>query len=114
SVLIILLAAALLTTSCGLLTQPAGAEGRNNLKLPAAIPAGTVDQSYNTVLAVGGGSSPYHFSVSSGALPPGVSLNPTTGTLLGTPTTPGTYSFEFMVTDSPHPDRVTQTFTMGI
>jgi hypothetical protein len=114
SVLIILLAAALLTTSCGLLTQPAGAEGTNNLKLPATIPAGTVDQSYNTVLAVGGGSSPYHFSVSSGALPPGVSLNPTTGTLSGTPTTPGTYSFEVMVTDSPLPDRGSQTFTMGI
>jgi hypothetical protein len=114
SVLIILLAAALLTTSCGLLTQPAGAEGTNNLKLPATIPAGTVDQSYNTVLAVGGGSSPYHFSVSSGALPPGVSLNSTTGTLSGTPTTPGTYSFEVMVTDSPLPDQGSQTFNMGI
>jgi hypothetical protein len=114
SVLIILLAAALLTTSCGLLTQPAGAEGTNNLKLPATIPAGTVDQSYNTVLAVGGGSSPYHFSVSSGALPPGVSLNPTTGTLSGTPSTPGTYSFEVMVTDPPLPDQGSQTFHMGI
>ena len=114
SVLIILLAAALLTTSCGLLTQPAGAEGTNNLKLPATIPAGTVDQSYNTVLAVGGGSFPYHFSVSSGALPPGVSLNPTTGTLSGTPITPGTYSFEVIVTDSPLPDKGSQTFDLGI
>ncbi len=113
SVLIVLLAAALLTTSCGLLT-PAGAQGTNNLKLPATIPAGTVDQSYNTVLAVGGGSSPYHFSVSSGTLPPGVSLNPTTGTLSGMPTTAGTYSFEVTVTDSPLPDQGSQTFHMGI
>ncbi len=114
SVLIVLLAAALLTTSCGLLTQPAGAQGTNNLKLPATIPSGTVDQSYNAVLAVGGGSSPYHFSVSSGTLPPGVSLNPTTGTLSGTPTMPGTYSFEVMVTDSPLPDQGSQTFHVGI
>jgi Putative Ig domain len=114
SVLIVLLAAALLTTSCGLLTQPAGAQGTNNLKLPATIPAGTADQAYNAVLAVGGGTSPYHFSVSSGALPPGVSLNPTTGTLSGTPTTAGTYSFEVMVTDSPLPDQGSQTFNMGI
>ena len=114
SVLIVVLAAALLTTSCGLLNQSAGAQGTNNLKLPATIPAGTVDQSYNAVLAVGGGSSPYHFSVSSGTLPPGVSLNPTTGTLSGTPTTTGTYSFEVMVTDSPLPDQGSQTFHMGI
>jgi putative Ig domain-containing protein len=113
-VLIVLLAATLLTTSCGLLTQPADAQGTNSLKLPATIPAGTVDQSYNAVLAVGGGSSPYHFSVSSGALPPGVSLNPTTGTLSGTPTTAGTYSFEVMVTDSPLRDQGSQTFHMGI
>ncbi len=113
-VLIVLLAATLLTTSCGLLTQPADAQGTNNLKLPATIPAGTVDQSYNAVLSVGGGSSPYHFAVSSGALPPGVSLNPTTGTLSGTPTTAGTYSFEVMVTDSPLRDQGSQTFHMGI
>jgi hypothetical protein len=114
SVLVVLLAAALLTTSCGLLTQPADAQGMNNLKLPATIPAGTVDQSYNAVLAVGGGSTPYHFSVSSGTLPAGVSLNPTTGTLSGTPTTAGTYSFEVMVTDSPLHDQGIQTFHMGV
>ena len=111
--MILLLAVALLTTSCGLLAQPAGAQGTNNLKLPATIPAGTVDQSYNAVLAVGGGSSPYHFSVKSGTLPPGVSLNPATGTLSGTPTTAGTYSFEVMVTDSPLPDQGSQTFQRG-
>ena len=111
--MIVLLAAVLLTTSCGLLTQPA-APGANNLKLPATIPAGTVGQSYNAVLAVGGGSSPYHFSVSSGVLPPGISLNPTTGTLSGTPTTAGTYSFEVMVTDFPHRDQGSQTFNVAI
>jgi Putative Ig domain len=114
SLLLLLLAAVLLTTSCGLLTQPAGARSTSNLKLPATIPAGTVDQSYNAVLAVGGGSSPYHFSVNGGVLPPGISLNPTTGTLSGMPTTAGTYSFEVMVTDSSLLNKGSQTFHVGI
>ena len=111
--MILLLAVALLTTSCGTAAQ-AGAPAANNLNLPGRIPAGTVNQSYNAVLAVGGGNSPYHFSVNTGVLPPGISLNPTTGTLSGTPRTAGTYSFEVMVTDSPLPDQGSQTFHVGI
>ena len=114
SVLILLLAAALLATSCGSLTQPADAQGTHNLNLRGTIPAGTVDQSYNAVLAVGGGSSPYHFSVSAGVLPPGINLNPTTGTLSGMPTTAGTYSFEVTVTDSSLLKNGSQTFHVGI
>ena len=110
-VLSILLAVALLTTSCGLLTQPASG---NNLQLPASVPAGTVAQPYNTVLAVGGGTSPYQFSVKTGSLPPGITLNPTTGTLSGSPSTAGTFSFEVLVTDSPHPDQGSQTFSVPI
>jgi Putative Ig domain len=114
SVLILLLAAALLATSCGLLTQPAGARATNNLNLQGTIPAGTVNQSYNAVLTVGGGSFPYNFSVNTGVLPPGISLNPTTGTISGMPTTAGTYSFEVMVTDSSLLDKGSQTFHVGI
>src|SRR5208337_4185421 len=86
----------------------------NTLTLPASIPAGTVHQSYNTVLSVGGGSFPYQFSVKTGSLPPGISLNPATGTLSGTPSTAGTFSFEVMVTDAPHPDQGSQTFSVPI
>ncbi|MBZ5612736.1 MAG: Ig domain-containing protein [Acidobacteriia bacterium] len=115
SVLILLLAAALLTTSCGLLTQPVDAASTNHLALPATIPAGTVNESYNAVLTVGGGRAPYHFSVATGVLPPGISLNPTTGRLSGTPTTTGTYSFEVMVIDSSlRNDKGSQTFHVGI
>jgi hypothetical protein len=115
SVLILLLAAALLTTSCGSLTQPADAASANHLALPATIPAGTVNESYNAVLTVGGGRAPYHFSVTTGVLPPGISLNATTGTLWGTPTTAGTYSFEVMVIDSALlNDKGSQTFHVGI
>ena len=96
SVVILLLAVALTTTSCGTL-QAAGAHNNatpNNLLLHGNFPAGTVSESYNAVLAVGGGKFPYHFSVKTGALPPGISLNPRTGSFSGKPTSAGTFSFE--------------------
>ncbi len=111
SVLVLLLVVPLLTTSCGLLTQPTSG---TNLQLPASVPSGTVAQPYNTVISVGGGTSPYQFSVKTGSLPPGISLNPATGTLSGSPSTAGTFSFEVMVTDAPHPDQGSQTFSVPI
>jgi hypothetical protein len=62
SVLILLLAVALMTTSCGTVAQAAGTRNSgtpNNLYLNGIFPAGTVNQSYNAVLVVVGGSSPY-------------------------------------------------------
>jgi hypothetical protein len=38
-----------------------------------------------------GGWSPYVFSVASGALPPGITLNPTSGAVAGTPTEVGAF-----------------------
>src|SRR6266849_4598957 len=70
SVLILLLAVALTTTSCGTLAQANGAQNNpNNLNLYGNFPSGTVSESYNAVLAVGGGKFPYHFSVKTGAVP---------------------------------------------
>jgi hypothetical protein len=40
------------------------------------------------------------FSITSGALPPGLALSPTTGTIHGTPTTSGTYFYTVQMTDS--------------
>jgi len=47
-----------------------------------------------------GGNPPYTFSIFSGSLPTGMSLNSTTGAITGTPTVTGTYSVVFRVTDS--------------
>jgi hypothetical protein len=47
-----------------------------------------------------GGTPPYTFSVWTGSLPPGLTLNPKTGTLSGTPTTVGNYSFSVAVKDN--------------
>jgi len=116
SVVILLLAVALTTTSCGTL-QAAGSQNNatpNNLILHGNFPAGTVSDSYNAVLAVGGGKFPYHFSVKTGALPPGISLNPTTGSFSGRPTKAGIYSFEVIVTDAPNLDEGNKTFVIDV
>ena len=66
----------------------------------AAPPGGEVGVAYSDALTVGGGTAPYAWSVSTGTLPPGLTLNPSTGLLSGTPTTAGSYSFSVLVTDS--------------
>ena len=117
SVVILLLAVALTTTSCGMLAEAAGSQSNatpNNLILHGNFPAGTVSESYNAVLAVGGGRSPYHFSVKTGALPPGISLNPATGSFSGKPTSAGTFSFEVIVTDSPNLDQGHKAFAINV
>jgi large repetitive protein len=53
-----------------------------------------------TALTVTGGTGPYTFSISNGALPAGLNLDATTGVVSGTPTATGTFSFEVRVTDA--------------
>jgi hypothetical protein len=60
------------------------------------LPAGTVGAAYSQTLAASGGTTPYSWSISSGSLPPGLSLSG--GTISGTPTTANPYSFTIRCT----------------
>jgi hypothetical protein len=116
NILILLLVVAAMTTFC---EMPAQAQGTpplppNHLNVSGNLPAGAVSKAYNAVLAVSGGSSPYYFSVKTGDLPPGISLNRSTGAFSGKPTTAGTYSFEVIVTDTPRFDEGSQTFAVVV
>ena len=111
SVLVLLLAVAIITASCGTAARAAGAQ---NLNLSGNLPGATVNESYNAVLAVGGGNSPYHFSVTTGALPSGISLNSATGTFSGKPATAGNFSFEVSVTDSTNLNQGNKTFVIDV
>ncbi|WP_047698864.1 putative Ig domain-containing protein [Xanthomonas vasicola] len=73
-----------------------------NLVLPAsALPAGTAGQAYAAaVTPATGGTAPYRYAVTAGALPGGVVLDAATGDLSGTPTVSGTFTFTLTVTDS--------------
>jgi Putative Ig domain len=66
------------------------------------IPAGTTGVLYNITLAPAGGTPPYTWSLTPGspALPNGLTLDPSTGNIAGTPTATGTISTVFKLQDS--------------
>jgi hypothetical protein len=66
---------------------------------PATLPAGTVGTAYSQVLAASGGTAPYTYAVSAGALPDGLALAGD-GTLSGTPTASGSFAFTVTATDA--------------
>ena len=68
------------------------------------LPTGRIGQTYSATLTASGGTTPYTWSISNGALPAGLSLATATGVISGTPTgTSGTTSFTVMVADSSSP-----------
>lgn len=64
------------------------------------IPAATAGTAYNATLSESGGTSPYTWSVTAGALPAGLSLNGSTGTITGTPTGASSSSVTFHIADA--------------
>ena len=65
----------------------------------STLTVGTIGVPYSGSLQASGGLAPYSWTVSGGALPPGLHLAPD-GTLSGTPTISGQYSVAFTVTDA--------------
>ncbi len=59
-----------------------------------------VGVAYSSSLTASGGTSPYTYSIKSGSLPAGLSLNTSTGAITGTPTTAGTSNCTAQVTDA--------------
>src|SRR5208283_2996830 len=76
---------------------------------------GTVGTLYNAKVARMGGTPPYTWSISAGALPAGVQFNSSTGTISGTVTSTGTAYFTVMVTDSSStPETQTQALSLTV
>ncbi len=63
-----------------------------------SLPDGVVMSAYSASITATGGSGPVTFSVSSGTLPDGLTLDPS-GLLSGSPTTPGVHLFTVTATD---------------
>ncbi|MDB6120967.1 MAG: hypothetical protein JWO08_4748, partial [Verrucomicrobiaceae bacterium] len=93
-------------------TDANGCTGTQVITLTPACPAITVTTSaslalatqytsYSASLTATGGSQPYSWSVVSGALPAGLSLNASTGIISGVPTAePATYNFTVQLADA--------------
>lgn len=63
-----------------------------------SLPRGRVGRSYTVILIATGGKTPYTWSFS-GSLPAGLSLEPSTGKITGIPSTSGSFTLTFQVTD---------------
>ncbi|HLY20309.1 MAG TPA: putative Ig domain-containing protein, partial [Bryobacteraceae bacterium] len=67
---------------------------------PAVLPGAVVGTAYTTALTANNGTPPYAWSVTQGALPAGLTLDPAAGTISGTPTAASTANFMIQVVDS--------------
>jgi len=80
-----------------------------------ALPGATLGVPYSQALEARGGTTPYTWSISSGSLPAGLSLAPSTGVISGTPSAEGAISFTVQVTDSaPTPATDTQALSITV
>jgi large repetitive protein len=76
----------------------------------SAATAGTV---YSQPLTASGGTPPYAWSISAGALPAGLSLNATDGSISGTPTAGGPARFTVQITDAAQV-TATRAYTLAV
>jgi RHS repeat-associated protein len=87
-------------------TCPAGPSSTQLQITTASLHDGTANQTYSATLGATGGTSAYTWSITSGTLPSGLSLNTSTGTISGTPTAAsGPVDLTFQVTDSSSPKQ---------
>ncbi|MFN7562019.1 MAG: beta strand repeat-containing protein, partial [Prosthecobacter sp.] len=67
---------------------------------PSSLINGTVGSAYSQTIAGSGGATPYTYSVISGSLPAGLTLNASTGAITGTPTSSAGPTFTISATDA--------------
>ena len=99
------------------LTKSTGASSATPAQLAintGSLSGGTINTSYAATLSASGGTSPYAWSVTSGQLPAGLTLS-SSGTLSGTPTVSGQFSFTVKALDSSAPQQsATATLNLSI
>jgi hypothetical protein len=69
------------------------------LILTSSLPGGNMGQPYSQTLQTSGGTTPFVWSITTGALPPGLTLN-TAGVIAGTPSQLGVFAFSVKLQDS--------------
>ena len=94
----------------GAVTDTAGRNGTASCSITIAppppptiscpSPSGTMSVYCTSAFNGSGGSTPYSFSLASGGLPPGVTLNSSTGSVAGVPLSDGTFTFTGLLLDA--------------
>ncbi len=82
-----------------------------------SLPSGTLGVAYSAALTASGGTSPYaKWSVVNGTLPPGLALDPNSGTISGMPTTTtgSPFSFGIQVSDANSLTSAIQSFSLAV
>ncbi|HXM98965.1 MAG TPA: Ig domain-containing protein, partial [Candidatus Dormibacteraeota bacterium] len=79
-----------------------------------SLPSGVVTSNYNQTLQSSGGTNPVTWTITTGTLPAGLTLNAATGSISGTPTTTGMSAFTVKATDSTAPTAQTATANLSI
>ena len=97
----------LLLGGCGELNTP----GDPLVLFASTLPPAYLSESYTFDFVVSGGLAPYAFELRDGKLPPGLSL--ANGSLSGTPTKEGSYSFTLQVSDA-NLSRTVETFSLSV
>jgi hypothetical protein len=74
-----------------------------------ALSPATLNSAYSTRINTTGGVQPFRWSVPPNTLPPGLSLDPVSGVISGTPTQASTFQFTPTVMDSAIPPQIVST-----
>jgi hypothetical protein len=80
---------------------------------PPGLPVTTTGVVYTVTISAAGGTPPYIWSISTGSLPGGMTLNSATGVISGTPASSGVFQFTVQVTDSASVSATKQ-FTLNV
>ncbi|MDZ7639654.1 MAG: Ig domain-containing protein [Bryobacterales bacterium] len=78
------------------------------------LPNAGIGEPYSTTITATGGLPPYAFAVSAGTLPPGMTLNPQSGAIVGTATQAGNFTFTVRVSSSAGEESVTREFQIQV
>ena len=101
----VLMSVTLLLCGCGG-GGSSSSSGPTTLSITSStLPSGQTGVQYSATLTATGGTPPLSWSTVSGTLPPGLSLDATTGKISGTPTTASDPSITFQVADSGSPPQ---------
>lgn len=101
--LYLLLFAVVANSGCAVKSTQTGSTATQVQITTSSFPNGNEGSAYSAIAGASNGTPPYNWNFN-GALPPGLSLNATTGLISGMPSSTGQFSFTLQVRDSsPHP-----------